>query len=549
VATVQGYVYEYTPGHPSDPLLGAPSGHSPLAGASVSAGGKSTSTGQDGGFVLSAVPVTATEATISMSGYDPLTRALTLSAGQTQTLGARGHAGLVMQRTDAGNLSVTSTPSGAQVSLNGAATGRTTPTEFNDIPPGTYTVRLLREGYTASSRSVSLSSAGASVSVTLTPLSDSPSGDLSGAGEAESFEMQEPTTWTYGSLAPASAAERQALLAIDGEVTPQAVSSAGVRVYEDLIAVLCEGYNEEVIPLSCLSSVPMLQATYRGSSGVPISGTIDVYYTGYDPNYANQPERFNAFASYEAIYLYDNLFLALDEAVALLFLTENSDEWVYYQFCSTSAAVSGNFFSVVPVELRDVIVMDPDFGPVYADLLAGAIAAVGLHEVGHVNLGHCLQKARLAGFSQPVADIVNRTALNWPFEFQADIFSAHALYGFDEPVPMAGGLVFCIVLGMGEIGDYTPFIFRTHPPAPFRAFIYWTVAEGENLTGYLQPLLPNLKQFAWLPYGSVAKSFRDVETPLLQPVLGISKTPSTAPELLERTPKVPAWFFEAAGGK
>ena len=49
--------------------------------------------------------------------------------------------------TAAGNISVTSSPSGAAVYLDDVATGLTTPTIIESVTPGTHLVMLTLDGY------------------------------------------------------------------------------------------------------------------------------------------------------------------------------------------------------------------------------------------------------------------------------------------------------------------------------------------------------------------------------------------------------------------
>jgi hypothetical protein len=57
-----------------------------------------------------------------------------------------------------GRLVVRSTPSGSQVFVNGRRRG-TTPLALRDLAPGTYTIRLAREGYADASRRISVGGA------------------------------------------------------------------------------------------------------------------------------------------------------------------------------------------------------------------------------------------------------------------------------------------------------------------------------------------------------------------------------------------------------
>ncbi len=68
-----------------------------------------------------------------------------------------------------GSIQVNSSPSGAQVYLDGSDTGRTTNTTLTNVSPGSRTVKLVMEGYEDEQRSVSVTAGQtATVSVTLT---------------------------------------------------------------------------------------------------------------------------------------------------------------------------------------------------------------------------------------------------------------------------------------------------------------------------------------------------------------------------------------------
>jgi hypothetical protein len=134
--------------------------------------------------------------------------------------------------------------------------------------------------------------------------------------------------------------------------------------------------------------------------------------------------------------------------------------------------------------------------------------------------------------------------LNWPFEFQADIFSAHALKESD--VPLEGGLLVSLILYSAELLDTTPLLLTTHPPAEMRGYIYYNVNQGADYLGYLFPLLPDLKNFASVDDIPTTVRLRDIKLPMLSPILG-NKHTSVAPELIKREPKIPNWYLEKYG--
>lgn len=545
-ATISGYLYEYNPGEAIDPILGAASGYSPVSNVSVSAGGKSTSTSQEGWFTLGGVPITSTEAKFTKANYSSLTKAVTLTANQTLTLSTKGSVALCIQRISIGTLAVTSAPAGARISLNGTRTDRSTPATFTNMPSGTYKVTVSRDGYLPSSRNAVVSTGTVDINLTLTGASGSISTNPGDPPAQEPFVEREPGSFAGPAVSPATPGERILLAAADGQITGDLVSTSGVKVYEELVQGIVDGYNAEIAPLAVFGDLPMVSAVYQPGKGVPVNGKIDVYYTGFDSSAspAVQGERWNALAGFEAIYLYDNLFLSVDEATALMFFVEDENEWLYYQCLATYYGQRGQPFSIVPASLRDEVVMDPQLGEAYCEIAGSGMVAVGLHELGHVNLGHTLQKVRLANASSLTEAIVSNTALNWPFEFQADIFSAHAMRESD--CSLGGSMVMCLMFYSAELQDTTPLLLTTHPPAEMRGYVYMEVNEGADLLGYLFPLLPDLKSFASAnPFGTTGR-IKATQLPMLSPILGDKRT-SVAPSLISRTPKVPTWFLDKYG--
>ena len=89
--------------------------------------------------------------------------------------------------TTTGSIQVTSSPTGAQVYLDGSYTGLTTDCTLTNVSSGTHTVSLIREGYEDEQRSVSVTAGQtATVSVTLTKPS------------IAVLELTSGTVWTTG---------------------------------------------------------------------------------------------------------------------------------------------------------------------------------------------------------------------------------------------------------------------------------------------------------------------------------------------------------------
>lgn len=103
---------------------------------------------------------------VRLSGYDDSVSTVTVNSGQTTTVSAE----LSPSGTGYGTISVTSSPTGAEVYVNNAKVG-ITPVTSNEVQPGSYTVTIRLSGYTEWS-SVTEVTAGStsSVSASLSPL-------------------------------------------------------------------------------------------------------------------------------------------------------------------------------------------------------------------------------------------------------------------------------------------------------------------------------------------------------------------------------------------
>jgi len=100
--------------------------------------------------------------------------ALTVILGAVVLAGSAGAAAVLLGKagnggSTTGSIQVSSSPTGAQVYLNGSNTGLTTDCTLTDVSSGSHTVSLIREGYEDEQRSVSVTAGQtATVSVTLT---------------------------------------------------------------------------------------------------------------------------------------------------------------------------------------------------------------------------------------------------------------------------------------------------------------------------------------------------------------------------------------------
>lgn len=110
----------------------------------------------------------------SKSGYGPESRTVTLKPGASSSVS-------ISLNSLAATLSVSSTPAGAVIMIDGQDSGKLTPATFTLSKPGTHNVVLRRNGYLEANQSVNVQTGQTStVSVTLTQLGQTD--DIRGAG-------------------------------------------------------------------------------------------------------------------------------------------------------------------------------------------------------------------------------------------------------------------------------------------------------------------------------------------------------------------------------
>jgi len=122
--------------------------------------------GADTGYttprIINSVTVGTHAVRCTLAGYNDQTQSATVSAGKTSTVKMT----LVRQPTVTGSVSVSSTPAGARIYLDGADTGYTTPRTISSVTAGSHTVRCSMSGYTDQSQTVTVN-AGQTSAVTL----------------------------------------------------------------------------------------------------------------------------------------------------------------------------------------------------------------------------------------------------------------------------------------------------------------------------------------------------------------------------------------------
>jgi len=136
---------------------------------------------------------------LSKSGYIAYTRTTSVKAGETKRINVN-----LQQAT--GSISVTSSPSGASVYLDGSPKGKT-PKTITGVSAGSHTIKLLKSGYKDSTRTtsvkagetkrinVNLQQATGSISVTSSPSGASVS-DTQWASDATASSEYSSTGWS-----------------------------------------------------------------------------------------------------------------------------------------------------------------------------------------------------------------------------------------------------------------------------------------------------------------------------------------------------------------
>lgn len=110
--------------------------------------------------VLSSIPVGSHTIKLTKSGYNDISKTVTVSAGQTAYVSKT-------LDTQKGSISVSSNPSGANVYLDGTYQGTTTKI-LSNIPIGSHTIKITKSGYEDKTKTVTVSEKPIQISETLT---------------------------------------------------------------------------------------------------------------------------------------------------------------------------------------------------------------------------------------------------------------------------------------------------------------------------------------------------------------------------------------------
>ncbi len=175
--SVQGYVYIPYGSAPTR-MVADTIGYKPYSGAAVKAtcGStvKNTTSGTNGLFKFSSLPVVSCTVETKITGYVTQTTQLTVKANQTVTVG--GTDGVKMTPSTHGVISVSANISGGAITLDGDSTGIYIPTSlsysFPYVKPGNHTVGMSKSGYeSVTDQQVTVTAGNTSnVSFTLNPI-------------------------------------------------------------------------------------------------------------------------------------------------------------------------------------------------------------------------------------------------------------------------------------------------------------------------------------------------------------------------------------------
>lgn len=320
-------------------------------------------------------------------------------------------------------------------------------------------------------------------------LNSSPSGiDTSlVTGRAESAT----STYTVSSLSDPTNSEANQLLALDdgmfsgtARISDRAAYSTGVSCtpvssnesdYSQFFSVIVAYYNSYRNNSSWPSSLSNLPAAYRTSKSSGDNSYLNIFECAED--------NWNVLAGYRTVVVPDGLIKVLDEATDLLFLVDTAEEYDYYlRRIVRQHLVYGRHNQVVSESLHNSLTLHPTYGPQSAEAFAEALAFVVSHEIGHLSMGHALQKLRLMN-NQGVS--YKNVLLSYAHEFQADIYAAHTL-NVGNMRPM--GLLVMHILEIAEeySGYDSPSI--THPPTSYRRYIVDQTAQSKISPNVLVPI-------------------------------------------------------------
>ena len=197
--SADGYVYTAVDGdaaRSSARTTDRPAGYIPLAGATVECGGRTGITDANGYFRLTGIPSGQRTLRITRPGFNPLQFLLNIIRNQQVTATPQGDSSGVMAPEQSGSLTVTSTPDGAMIYVDGQASAFITPNTLNNVPAGGHKISVSLDGYdTPAAQTVEvIADRTATVDFTLTETSNTDPV----AGPASYVVVDTNQAWCYG---------------------------------------------------------------------------------------------------------------------------------------------------------------------------------------------------------------------------------------------------------------------------------------------------------------------------------------------------------------
>ena len=239
------------------PQTGSISVTSSPAGAEISLDGSDT--GEVTPFTFTDVAAGGHTIDVSLAGYNTASKSVTFSAGSTVSVDFQ----LVVIPPKTGSISVSSSPAGAGISLDGTNTGKITPTTLGTIPPGDHIVTVSLPGYNSASMTVTVS-AGSTV-------------------QADFVLNQIPQNGSITVTSTPAGATIELDGASTGKVTPSALG--GVSPGDHAISVSLPGYSpaSQTVTVSAGSTanvnfllVPAQQTGSISVTSVPAGAAISI---------------------------------------------------------------------------------------------------------------------------------------------------------------------------------------------------------------------------------------------------------------------------------
>jgi hypothetical protein len=173
------------------------------SGAEISLDG--TDTQEVTPYTLTSVAAGSHTVSVNLTGYQPASQSVTVTTGSTATADFT-----LVAIPQTGSISVSSAPSGAEISLDGTDTQEVTPYTLTSVTAGSHTVSVNLTGYEPASQSVSVttgSTATADFTLVAIPRTGSISVSSAPAGAEISLDgtdTQEVTPYTLTSVAAGS---------------------------------------------------------------------------------------------------------------------------------------------------------------------------------------------------------------------------------------------------------------------------------------------------------------------------------------------------------